>query len=431
MQTAKRLFNKEVMKMKKILSLVLVIILAFSALSLTGCGAINDSDVAILWRGEGEVKIPNSLINSMERAMYIESIAYTHYGANYSSDTQLQQAKDALNGGCSLLLVELVENVELFDDTLAEKIVDAAKAKGVPVIFFNCTVKESVINSYDKCVLVTSDIATIAEVQGTVIADYVLANFKNIDKNADGKISYAAYGSGLISSAAIAKANELLKTEEYVVKTANKEKINTSIVFYDAKNVLNTLAPIGAGAAQLGIMEKDEKAVEIILTEDDIVACDILKALQTKDYNTDKLTTHCIPIFTVGEDTDYKSLLLAGRPAIPADLVIKEGDSKKEIDRKNKEIKKIEELKSYYEANKFFVDLTAVNESDLGEMVYTTVNVIGAGRLAGTATEDIDSIATTAARIARNFIKGSDTFAGVDSEIVKGSTVGVPYKAYP
>ena len=64
--------------MKKIVSLILIALLTLSVFIFTGCGAINKSEVSILWSGDGEVKVPNSLINSMERAMYIENIAYAH-----------------------------------------------------------------------------------------------------------------------------------------------------------------------------------------------------------------------------------------------------------------------------------------------------------------------------------------------------------------
>ena len=55
---------------------IAMLLLAAMMLSLAACGKVNDSPVAILWSGDGEVKVPNSLINSMERAMYIENIRY-------------------------------------------------------------------------------------------------------------------------------------------------------------------------------------------------------------------------------------------------------------------------------------------------------------------------------------------------------------------
>ena len=273
--------------MKRIVSLILVALLTLSVFCFTGCGAVNDSEVSILWSGNGKVEVPNSLINSMERAMYIKHVEYKHYGANGSLATQLEQAKSALNAGCQVLVVELVSDnpLEILGSQIvAQQIVDAAKEKGVPVIFFNCAVNESVVNSYDKCVSIASDVSTIADVQGELIADYVKSNFKKLDKDEDDKISFTFRGTGVISAAAVEKANEILATEKYQVKNADKEKINTSIVL-----------------AEIELLKS-----ELILTESDVVAAEVLRELQKSDYNTNKLTTHFIPIITVGENVDYK-----------------------------------------------------------------------------------------------------------------------------
>jgi len=368
--------------MKRIVSLILVALLTLSVFCFTGCGAVNDSEVSILWSGNGKVEVPNSLINSMERAMYIKHVEYKHYGANGSLATQLEQAKSALNAGCQVLVVELVSDnpLEILGSQIvAQQIVDAAKEKGVPVIFFNCAVNESVVNSYDKCVSIASDVSTIADVQGELIADYVKSNFKKLDKDEDDKISFTFRGTGVISAAAVEKANEILATEKYQVKNADKEKINTSIVL-----------------AEIELLKS-----ELILTESDVVAAEVLRELQKSDYNTNKLTTHFIPIITVGENVDYKEIVLAGRP-------------------ENKD-----EYAEYYENNKFLVDLTAVEEEDLDAMIYTTINVIDAGRIAGTATEDRDAIAIAVASVVRNLVKGDDTFKGVASEVKEGEAPSV------
>ena len=103
--------------MKKLIAFALAVVML---LSMTACGTVNETDVAILWSGDGIVHVPNSLINTMERAMYIENIAYTHYGANGDQASQTAQALDALNGGCAALAVELVE------PAAAQEILDAA-----------------------------------------------------------------------------------------------------------------------------------------------------------------------------------------------------------------------------------------------------------------------------------------------------------------
>ncbi len=362
--------------MKKIVPILLAVLFSLSVLTLVGCGNINDSDVVILWMDEGVATNPNSLINSMDRAMYIEKVGYTHMGAKGSAEEQLKQAKQAVDGGCAALVVELINPLD------AQEIVDYAKAKDIPVVFINTTqlVPAGIVDSYDKCAVVTADLTTVAEVQGELVADYVKSNFKKLDKNTDGKITYFAYDLGVISAPAVKKANELLATEDYIVKNAKKEKINTSVELADVS--LEDLIKV------------DPTEYELILTADDKTAFGVLQQLQEKDYNTDKLTTHFVPVITVGDSMDYKAYM------------VEQGADK-------------------YEENKYLVDLTVVSEEDLAEMIYTTRNVVGAGRLAGTVVSDDDAIAGAVAQIVRNMIKEKDMFESVASKVKEGEAASV------
>ena len=92
--------------MKRILTFTLALTLL---LGLAACGAVNETDVYILWSGEGKVLVPNSLINAMDRAMYIENISYQYYGANGDQAKQTAQVQEALNAGAAVLMVEPVD----------------------------------------------------------------------------------------------------------------------------------------------------------------------------------------------------------------------------------------------------------------------------------------------------------------------------------
>lgn len=382
--------------MKKIIALILVALMVISTFAFTSCGSVNKADVAILWSGDGEVKVPNSLINCMERAMYIENIAYAHYGANLKADDQLKQAKDALAAGCAALVVELINPLA------AKDFVDAAKEKNVPVIFFNCLVADDVVDSYDKCYYVASDLTSIPEVQGKMIADYVIGNFENIDRNGDGKISYVSFADTLGPSIAEA-ANKVIKED--------KKAGSYTLEFYDDKNFINDLTTLGAGLAYTKILESynddNKNMVELVITTNDLTAYEILSILQSKDFNTDKLKTHLIPIFTVGASVDYKQIVLAGKPS----------DESK--------------VAEYYESMKFLCDLTAVAPEDLDEMIFNTANVIDTGRLAGTALEDQDAMAESVAKILRNLFKEKNAFDKVEIGEIKGSTLLIDYTVYP
>ena len=391
--------------MKRILAILLV---AIMALGIVSCGTINSEDkVVVLWKNEATTNDPNSLMNAFDRAMYIENISYEYKGAKGNVDEQLAQAKAAIDNGCAVLAVELV------DGTIAAEIVELAKAKEIPVVFFNCAVADEVLASYDKCFLVASDSDKIAKYQSELILDYIKENHKDIDKDGDKKISYVNYN---VSNEVAELVNAELKKGVYdggLLGTGiMKEKIDLELVL--------------AGEAIPG----DLKKVELIITGNDEDAAAVLTKLQTKDYNTNKLTTQFVAIFTVGSDFDYKSHVVSNRPILPEDMIIdEEKDSQKEIDAKEEKIKEL--CKDYYKNNKFLVDLTGVKEVDLDEMVYTTLNVIGDGRISGTVTEDKDTISLTVAAICRNIIKNKTAFDGIDTALIDGSKVKIGYIQNP
>ena len=351
--------------MKKLITILLI---AVMVMSFAACGTINESEVSVLWSGDGIVKIPNSLINSMERAMYIENISYKHYGANGDQAAQTKQATEALNNGCAALVVELV------DVSAAQSIVDAAKAKDVPVIFINCTVDAAVISSYSKCVMVDTAADSLASVQGKQISAALINEKKGgyndgMDRNGDGKITY--WGSGDVAAT----------VEVINVALTDKSLPALEAVEGDAHTVIDSFT-------------EDSAAVELIITADDVSAQEILVALQAKGYNKDRLNTHYIPLFTVGDEADYKSFVLAGRPA-------------GEHDDDN--------VQEYFKSMQYIVDLRTVEEEDLDSMLYTTSNIISDGRITGTALEDYDSIAVSAAAALASLLNGK----AVENQIIK------------
>lgn len=390
--------------MKRFLAILLV---AIMALGIVSCGTINqDKKVVILWKGEATTNDPNSLMNSFDRAMYIENIGYENKGAKGDAAEQLKQAKEALNGGCAVLAVELVSPL------ISGEIVKLAKEKNIPVVFFNSNVPEEVLALYDKCYLVTSDEDKVAKLQSEMIIDYIKENLETLDRDGNKEITCVNYKTD--STVADLVNKELAKgvyTGGILGTGIMKEKIDASIKVRD-------------------YLPADLKNVELIITSSDEAAAEVLAMLQAKDYNTDKLATQHVAIFTVGSDFDYKNFVLSGRPALSDDMIInEEKDSQQTIDAKEKKIKEL--CGEYYKKNQYLVDLSTIKEVDLDDMVYTTLNVIGAGRIAGTVTEDKDTISLTVTAICRNLIKNKTAFDGIDKELISGSVVKVSYVKNP
>ena len=325
--------------MKKLLAITLALVMV---LTLCACGTINDSAVAVLWSGDNDkALVPNSLLNAMDRAMYIENIAYAHYAAKGDQSVQLQQIEAAMHDGCAGLLVELV------DPAAAQQIVDHAKEHGLPVVFFNCTVDEAVVASYDKCAVVTTDEATLAATYGEMIGKSIVENMKAVAEKPDKTVALDRNGDGMISYCPVGDVTALAAAVDKVLTEAGQKPLKA----VESADMDSVLAENN---------DDNGNMIELVITSSDEDALVVLGKLQSIGYNKDRLKTHCIPVFTVGADADASA----------------------------------------------FTDTSAMKEEDLAVLIYNAMNVVDAGQMAGTAMEDYDGIAVAAAEILRSFMKG-------------------------
>jgi len=366
--------------MKKLLAIALAVILL---LSFAACGSINKTEVSVLWSGDGVVRVPDSLINAMERAMYIENIQYAHYGADGDQAKQIAQAQQALDQGCAGLVVELV------DVSAAQTIVDMAKANDIPLVFINSDVETGVVSSYNKCVAVVSDQNSVAKLLGEKIAESLSKekDYKKADLNEDGKITYLALGD---VSAIAEKVNEKLKEAgRNPIEAVNA----TSIEELTATTVQVKKTEYGR------LTDKSGNVVEMIISDNDVHMQKDLVALQEKGFNADKLKTHFVPVYTVGADADYKAYLFSKIPAIDTAL----NDSALDKGEKIPE-DVINEIRGHSNLVKF---ATIEKWSDLEKAIYTTRNVIGDGRITCAACEDLDGLAVAAAQAMAKMLKNN------------------------
>lgn len=340
--------------MKKLLAIMLALVML---LTLCACGTINNSNVGIFWSGENDLAlVPNSLINAMDRAMYIENIAYSHYAAKGDQSAQLKQIEEVLHHGCAGLLVELV------DPSAAQQIVEHAKEHDVPVVFFNCVVEEAVVSSYNKCAVISTDETTLAATYGNMIGGFIVKNIEAVAENPDKTVALDRNGDGLISYCPVGDVSTLVaEVDKLLIGVGQK-----ALVAVEGPDMDAVLAD-----------NNDEKGnmIELVITSSDEDALVVLEKLQSIGYNSNRLKTHCIPLFTVGADADASA----------------------------------------------FTDTSDMTEEEQATLIYNAMNVIGAGQMTGTAMEDYDGIAVAAAELLRCFMKG---------EAVEDTTVEIPYKIY-
>lgn len=299
--------------MKKLLAVVLT--LAF-ALGLTACGGSSGSgkgEVSVFYYTYSDTYI-SSVRSAMDKLLTDAGLKYQNYDANGNQTTQTEQVTTALAKGSKLLVVNVVDTGS---NDAAQNIVDQAKAQNVPVIFFNRSVDESVVTSYDKSVFVGTDYEMAGHMQGEMIGKYLVENYNKLDLNGDGKISYVMFKGQEGNMEAIARTQYGVEDANKVLKEAGKPELE----FYDASNKNKYLVDqngqwsSAAATDYMGTIlaqysESNKNMVELVIANNDDMALGAISSLQTAGYN--KEGAKAIPVFGVDATDAAKSAIKSG-----------------------------------------------------------------------------------------------------------------------
>ena len=186
--------------MKKFLALVLALVMS---LSLVACGSEESTDegaadgdaaaselnVGVFYYNYSDAYI-TTVRNAMDALLEEAGITYNNYDGAGNQATQLDQINTAISNGTNLLVVNIVETSS---PDAAQQACDAAKNAGIPIVFFNREVENSVVDSYENCAFVGTDAAEAGHMQGEMIGNYLLENYDAVDLNGDGTISYVLF----------------------------------------------------------------------------------------------------------------------------------------------------------------------------------------------------------------------------------------------
>ena len=349
--------------MKKLLALLLTLI---SVMGLVSCKrSESDREVSVFYYTYSDTYI-SSVRSAMDKLLSDAAIKYNNYDANGNQTTQTEQVTTAIAKGSRLLIVNVVDTGS---DDAAQNIIDQAKAKNIPVIFFNRSVEESVVKSYDKCVFVGTDYEMAGHMQGEMIGDYLVKNFRSLDLNGDGRISYVMFKGQEGNMEAIARTRYAVEDCNAILKKAGLPELE----FYDASNANRYLVDqngqwsSAAATDYMGTIlaqysEANRNMVELVIANNDEMALGAVSGLQNAGYNNG--TGKVIPVFGV-DATDAAREAIAG------------------------------------------------------------------GRMTGTIKQDADGMAEAITRIAQNYLDERDVFDGLDEEELVGDwRVNIPYAIY-
>lgn len=258
----------------------------------------------------------SSVRTALDAELQKAGMSFQDYDGNNNQTTQTEQIQTAITKGAKLIVVNIVNTSS---DDAASGIINLAKSAGVPVVFFNREVSDSVITSYENCVFVGTKAEEAGILQGEMIGEYLVENYEKTDINGDGSISYVLF-KGEEGN------NEAIFRTQYSVSEANKileSNRRNPLVFYDARNPNGYLvdkngqwSAVAANeymtTALTSYGEEKGNMIELVICNNDNMAQGAITALNTAGYNTGEGTRN-IPVFGVDATDAAKDLIQKGK----------------------------------------------------------------------------------------------------------------------
>lgn len=362
------------MKTNKLLCILLAVcLLSFLAACSSSGGpsgggdAADSENIAVFYYTYEDTYI-SSVRAAMDKALDTAGVPYTDYDAANDQDAQNKQVDEAVKNGATCLAVNLVNSSS---DDAARNIVAKAEAAGIPIIFFNRSISADVATAYNKCVYVGTDNGEAGHLQGNLIGNYLISNYKSVDLNGDGIISYVMF-KGQDGNAESDSRTQFSQTDADAILN---HAAQPSMAFYDKGNPNKYLLDeSGAWSKAFAVdamkkiladyNEANGNMIEAVIANNDEMALGAISVLQEAGYNKE------------------------GGKIIPV----------------------------------FGVDATAEAQA-----------AISAGSMAGTVRQDAEGMAKAVVNIAFNFRNGANTFASVDQygNVVGSWRINIPYSPYP
>ena len=189
---------------------------------------------------------------------------------NDSQNNQAQQNDQVdvmLNREANALAINLV------DPQAAQTIIDKAKSKDIPVIFFNKEASPQAMASYDKTWYVGTKSEESGDMQGQVVVNTWRAN-PSWDKNGDGVIQYVLIKGEPGHPDAEARTSHVTKyITENGIRVQRLEELNANWDTARAKDIVDAW------------MQKHGDKIEFIFSNNDSMALGALQSIQALGYN--------------------------------------------------------------------------------------------------------------------------------------------------
>ena len=188
-----------------------------------------------------------------------------------SQRTQNDQVKEMIDEGCNILCINLV------DRTDPSEIIDSAKEKNIPIIFFNREPVAEDMMQWDKLYYVGAKARQSGQMQGEIAANLILKD-KSIDKNHDGKIQYVVLEGEMGHQDAIVRTDS--SAETILAKGIKMEKLSYEIANWKRAQAQNRMEQL---IRQYG------NTIELVLSNNDDMALGALDSYRIMGYTKDNM----------------------------------------------------------------------------------------------------------------------------------------------
>lgn len=292
-----------------------VIIGALCLISLSACKEQGKTpDVHVFYYTYSDTYI-TSVRTALGKAFNERGISFQDYDSNGNQTTQTEQVQTAITKGAKVIVVNIVNTGS---DDASGGIVTLAQNAGIPVIFFNREVSDSIVKSYNKCAFIGTDAAEAGHLQGEMIGEYISANFDTVDLNGDGEISYILFKGEEGNNEAIYRTQYSVEDANRVLDASGKGALR----FYDPSNSNSYLVDQqGKWSAQAAneymttaltaYNEANKNMIELVICNNDGMAEGAISALNASGYNTG--TGKSIPVFGVDATDAARQFIADGK----------------------------------------------------------------------------------------------------------------------
>lgn len=196
-------------------------------------------------------------------------IELTVQDSQYDQPKQNDQVDQFLTQGATALAINLV------DPPAVSVVIDKARSKNVPVVFFNREPAAADMAKYDKAYYVGAKAQQSGTMEGELVADYWKAH-PEADKNKDGKLQYVMLiGDPSNSDAAYRTEFSIKAIEKAGIQT---EKLADDTAMWDK---IKGQEKTAAWLAKFG------DQIEVVLANNDDMALGAIEALKAQGYFKD------------------------------------------------------------------------------------------------------------------------------------------------